>query len=91
MEIVGRLARVSRDPCWLPDYIQPIVSSIAPLTCDLSRLFDRNSVLSKVPALVLILSSMTQTTIVLERIVVAAVDFVDWVSHIQQVNPTIGI
>jgi hypothetical protein len=33
---------------------------------------------------------MTPTRIVLEQIVVDA-DFVDWASHIQQVNPTIGI
>lgn len=91
MAIVDKLVTVSRDPCLLPDYTQPIVSSIALPTCDLSHSFDRNWELNKVPALVLILSSMTQMTTVLAQIVVDAIDSVDLAIHIQQVSRAIDI
>lgn len=85
--IVDTPARVFRVPCSLLDYTQPIALHIETPTCDSSHLFDKNWVLSKVPALVLILSSMTPTTqIDLARTVVAAAAAVDLVSHIQQVS-----
>lgn len=80
--IVGRLAKESRVPCSLPDYIQPIVSSIATATCDLSHLFDRNWAWSKVPALVLILSSMRPTKRIVPEQIVELV--VDSASHIRR-------
>jgi hypothetical protein len=87
--IVDIPAKESRVPCSLPDYIQPIVSSIATVTCDLSHLSDRNWVWSKVPALVLILSSMKPTMRIVPEQIVELV--VDSASHIRQESLAIDI
>lgn len=85
-----RPARESRDPCWSPDCTRPTEPSTVPLTCDSSRLSDRNWASSRVPALVLILRSTTPTRTVPARIVAAATGSAGWASRTRRASQAIG-